>query len=342
MFKTFGPKTDESSPVMPPWYYYKNWDRMPDTLDALLKYTRDNRYFRTLLRLDNSREKRWGNNASSIDAFGEMPKELLEALKTVGIVGGDLLPAQSALLSQIYSVSENIKATHCTFVTSPASGGKTTALVGAAADAAYHGNLEIRSLEAKAMKQPFNTKRCPTQRLEPVVILMVPNKSLAGQLEILMRMALSWSNPTLAVQHGGRPYPKQVKDGPFEPVDILIVTPGRAMDLSLRRKSDDNIPSLALNRLDMLIIDDFQHLLPGSAFEPPGGPKPETEGLEECCHFRKWFLDFSTSRNRARQSPSAQHLIFSAHALDNQLTKIAYNYILHELELERLALLKCC
>lgn len=171
---------------------------------------------------------------------------------------------------------------------------------------------------------------------------MVPNKSLANHLKTLMQLSLSWSNLTLAVQYGGLPYPKQLKDGNFEPVDILIVTPGRAMDLSLQRGSDDNIPGLALNRLDMLVIDDFRHLLPGSVLKPSKGPKPKPEDLEEYLQFRKWFLDFSTSRHCVRQSPHAQYLIFSAYAPDSQLTKIAYNYILDELELERLTLIKCC
>lgn len=309
---------------------------------AFHSYWRNVSYFSTLPRLDNSRETWPRDNASSIDDFDDMPNELHEALKTIGVAGGDLVPAQSALLGQIFSASEESKGTHCTFVTSPASGGKTTALVGAAANAAYHGNLVIRRQEALAMKQTFSIKRCPIKQLEPVVIIMVLNKSLADHMEALMQVSLSWSNATLAVQYGGRPYPKQVKDGLFEPVDILIVTPGRAMDLSLQRGSDDHIPSLALNRLDMLIIDNFKHLLSGSAFKPSEGPKPEPEDLAEYCHDRKWFLDFSISCNCVRQSRHAQHLIFSAHALDNQLTEIAYNYILDELDLKRLALIKCC
>lgn len=124
-------------------------------------YWRNVSYFSTLSRLDTS-EKTWsGNNASSIDILDEMPKELREALKIIGIVGEDLLPAQSELLNRVYSASEGSKGIHNTFITSPAYGGKTTALVGVAANAAYHGDLAIRRQETLAMKHSTPSAALP-------------------------------------------------------------------------------------------------------------------------------------------------------------------------------------
>ncbi|KAK3698292.1 ATP-dependent RNA helicase ddx3x [Vermiconidia calcicola] len=108
---------------------------------------------------------------------------------------------------------------------------------------------------------PLNEKRNRTDRIEPLAIIVVPTHLLAAQHAMDLRefIELSQNKLTMAVVHGKAPNPKKGDDRNYAPIDILICTAGRLMDLC-EKTAITSKAKISLRHLRLVVWDDARQL----------------------------------------------------------------------------------
>lgn len=100
----------------------------------------------------------------------------------------------------------------------------------------------------------FLTDKSPKQGRGPRILVLSPTRELAAQIKTATETygrGIRFAKVVSIV--GGLPYPLQLKLL-SNPVEILVATPGRLIDLMQRGKID-------LNRLEMLVLDEADRML---------------------------------------------------------------------------------